>query len=145
MKTSKVKEVFGEPKPYTNSNGTTYYHNLIMENGDEINIGKKKQLSVGDELTYELTGGDDGQQRFKKAKSVQPQQQNSTSTVVSKNWEPRDQDSILYQVCLKEAVNITIATSKETFVAASPESICALAYDLASVSKKLIQQLKNVG
>lgn len=63
MKTSKVAEVVGT-KPW---NDVTY-HNLVMENGDKINIGKKKLLAVGDELNYEITG--DGQQEYDKAKSV---------------------------------------------------------------------------
>ena len=43
MKTSKIKEV-NEIKPYTNTHGTTLYHSLTMENGDKINIGKKKEV-----------------------------------------------------------------------------------------------------
>jgi len=70
IKTSKIKSISGSPTPFTNSYGTTYYHNLEMENGDKINIGKKSQCQIGWELTYELTGEDDGQQEFKKAKSV---------------------------------------------------------------------------
>lgn len=74
MKTSKIKTIHGEPKPFTNNYGTTYYHNLEMENGDKINIGKKSQCQVGWELTYELTGEDDGQQEFKKAKSAKKEE-----------------------------------------------------------------------
>jgi hypothetical protein len=73
MNTSKIKEVVSV-KPFTNSFGTTQYHCLIMDNGDEINIGKKDIQKVGWELTYELTGGDDSQQRFKKAKAAKKEE-----------------------------------------------------------------------
>lgn len=65
--TSKIKTVVSS-KPHTGANGTTIYHNLEMENGDKINIGKKKLQSVGWELTYEIV--DEGQE-YNKAKSAQ--------------------------------------------------------------------------
>ena len=72
---SKVKLIV-ECKEFINSFGTTYYHNLEMENGDKINIGKKKQLSIGDELEYEIIGDKkpDGtyQQLYPKAKTPKP-------------------------------------------------------------------------
>lgn len=75
--TAKIKRVVNV-KEYTNSHGTTHYHNLEMDNGDKINIGKKKVQEVGNELTYEIVGDkkQDGtyQQEFPKAKSVQKQQ-----------------------------------------------------------------------
>ena len=64
---SKIK-VIQSVKEWAGNNGTVYYHNLEMENGDKINIGKKKQLSVGDELSYELTG-QDGTSEYPKAKT----------------------------------------------------------------------------
>lgn len=70
MKTSKVKKVAGEPKAHTNSYGTTFYHNLEMDNGDKINIGKKHLLTEGAELTYEII--EHGQQEYNKAKNVNP-------------------------------------------------------------------------
>ena len=68
MTTSKVTKVVNS-KPYNGQNGTVYYHLLQMDNGDKINIGKKKELSVGDEITYEIT--ETGQQEYNKAKSAQ--------------------------------------------------------------------------
>ena len=68
MKTSKiktVKEVAGDGIKWRG----VYYHQLEMENGDKINIGKKKLQEVGWELTYEFTG--DGQKEYRDAKSVQ--------------------------------------------------------------------------
>ncbi len=74
-KTSKIKEVIFI-KPYNGQNGTVYYHNVEMENGDKINIGKLKEYGVGDELTYEIIG-DLGQHEFTKAKSVKLEQRKS--------------------------------------------------------------------
>ena len=61
MTTSKIKEVV-EVKPYNNDYGTTYYHCLVMDNGDKINIGKKKEQQIGWELTYEIV--EKGQQEY---------------------------------------------------------------------------------
>jgi len=62
MKTSKIKSV-DSIKPWNE----IFYHNLTMENGDKINIGKKKEQQVGWELNYEIT---DTSQEWNKAKSV---------------------------------------------------------------------------
>jgi hypothetical protein len=67
MKKSKVKNI-QSVKEWAGGNGTVYYHNLEMENGDKINIGKKKQLAVGDELDYEITE-QDGTSEYPKAKT----------------------------------------------------------------------------
>lgn len=75
-KTSKIKTVVSS-KPYTGANGVTIYHNLLMENGDKINIGKKKPQEVGWELTYQVI--DEGQE-YNKAKSVQPETGGFTPT-----------------------------------------------------------------
>ena len=66
MKTSKIKEVVNVSEPY--GKFKTLYHNLVMDNGDKINIGKVKEQIVGWELTYEIV--EEGQQEFNKAKSV---------------------------------------------------------------------------
>ena len=68
IKTANIKEI-KEIKPYTNSYGTTYYHLLELDNGDKIQLGKKKEMQTGWEVTYELVG-DTGQHEFTKAKSV---------------------------------------------------------------------------
>jgi len=70
MATSKISEV-NEVKEWGEGERKTFYHNLVMDNGDKINIGKKKQQQVGWELTYEITG-DPNQQEYTKAKSVNP-------------------------------------------------------------------------
>lgn len=68
MKTSRVK-VVASVKDWNSPNGVIKYHMVELENGDKINIGKKKELQVGDEITYEIIG-DLGQHEYTKAKSV---------------------------------------------------------------------------
>ena len=70
MKSSKIAEVI-EVKEWGEGERKTLYHNLIMENGEKINIGKKKEQQVGWELTYEIT--EEGQQEYNKAKPVMPE------------------------------------------------------------------------
>jgi len=76
MKTSKVTQVVSV-KPWTSTNGTIQYCRCVMENGDKIEIGKKKPVEVGWELTYEITG--DAGQEYTKAKAVQPEQAPSSN------------------------------------------------------------------
>jgi len=64
---SKIKNI-QEIKPWGEGDRKTFYHNLEMENGDKINIGKKKELTVGQELEYEIVG--EGQE-YNKAKAIQ--------------------------------------------------------------------------
>ena len=81
MKTSKIKQVVNK-KDFTNSHGTTIHHQLLMENGDKIEIGKKKLQVAGWELDYEIT--DDGFE-YQKAKSVQKQEPTQTSSAEVKS------------------------------------------------------------
>lgn len=71
MTTSKVKTVH-EIKEWGEGDRKTYYHNLEMENGDKINIGRKKKEVPGNELNYEFEG-EVGQHDFTKAKIVYPE------------------------------------------------------------------------
>lgn len=86
IKTSKIQQVVNS-KEFTNSFGTTIYHNLVMENGDKINIGKKKLQQTGWELTYEIIGDKkpDGsyQQEYPKAKAAQKEEFNVGSNTYS--------------------------------------------------------------
>ena len=68
IKTAKIQEI-KNISPYQNSYGTTYYHHLVMDNGDKIDIGKKSECKVGWDLTYEIIG-DPGQHEYTKAKSA---------------------------------------------------------------------------
>jgi len=71
MKTAKITKVVGK-KDFTNSYGTTIYHQLQMDNGDKIEIGKKKELKEGWELTYEITDEGFEYMKAKTAKADQP-------------------------------------------------------------------------
>jgi hypothetical protein len=69
MKTAKIKSIH-QIKPWNGPNGTVYYHWLEMDNGDLIDIGKKKELKVGWDITYEIT---ETQHKYNKAKTVKPE------------------------------------------------------------------------
>lgn len=73
MKTSNVKEIVETSGDGVKWNGT-YFQNLVMVNGDKMNIGAKKPYSVNDQISYEIIGDkkDDGsyQHEFPKAKRV---------------------------------------------------------------------------
>lgn len=100
-KTSKVKKVVSA-KPYTGTHGTTIYHNLEMENGDKINIGKKTEQKVGYELTYEII--DEGQE-YNKAKSAKKEEVQSGPAVKNEGV----QKLIVAQNSMTNAVNYGIA------------------------------------
>ncbi len=102
MKTSKIKTVVNS-KEWSNNGKTIIYHNLEMENGDKINIGKVKLQLVGWELTYEIT--EQGQQEFNKAKAVQKEQQAYTQNKPTTTTKTVDvQDLIVKQSSLKASV-----------------------------------------
>ena len=118
MKTSRIKNVVSV-KPHTNNYGTTYYHNLEMENGDKINLGKKKEQQIGWELTYEII--EEGQQEFNKAKAVAPEGFKSGGFKSSFKSNDNRQESIIRQSTLKCAVEYLKGTEpslEEVFEAA---------------------------
>ncbi len=115
MKTSKIKEVVNVSEPY--GKFKTLYHNLVMDNGDKINIGKVKEQIVGWELTYEIV--EEGQQEFNKAKAVQKEYPSNFNTqskpsapaasdkMSKQDWADKDEAkeiSIVRQSSLKAAV-----------------------------------------
>ena len=102
MKISKIKTVVSI-KPHKNSYGETFYHNLEMENGDKINIGKKKEQQVGWELTYEIT--EQGQQEYNKAKAVAPESFNKSNNYTPSNSSNDDRQLLIVkQSSIKAAV-----------------------------------------
>ena len=104
MKTSKIKSVVNT-KEWSNNGKTIIYHNLEMDNGDKINIGKVKVQQVGWELTYLIL--EEGQQEFNKAKAVQKEQQAYTQSKPTTNTTTKNvdvQDLIVKQSSLKAAV-----------------------------------------
>ena len=108
MKTSKIKNVVNT-KEWSNNGKTIIYHNLEMENGDKINIGKVKVQQVGWELTYEIT--EQGQQEFNKSKAVQKEQSNFSSGGGFQK-SPDVQKSIVRQSSLKASVELCSAFVK---------------------------------
>tara|TARA_R100000781_G_scaffold3464_1_gene4847 strand:+ start:3711 stop:4145 length:435 start_codon:yes stop_codon:yes gene_type:complete len=101
-KTSNIKKVVNI-KEYEGKYGKTLYHDLEMENGDKINIGKKKEQQEGWELTYDIV--EVGQQEYNKARAVAPE------GFTPKTFTPKPQGKsdnvqlmIVKQSCLKCAV-----------------------------------------
>lgn len=130
--TAKVKEVIST-KPWND----VIYHNLVMDNGDKINIGKKKTLVPGDELTYQQTG--DGQQEYNKAKSVQ-KDQFSPSPQGGGNDRT---DAILYQTCLKAASEALVCMYDPQFANSqiTVTAINDMALEMAQQAKANIAKL----
>jgi len=120
MITSKIKEVVSV-KPHENSYGITLYHSLLMENGDKINIGKKKEQLVGWELTYEIV--EKGQQEYNKAKAVAPEnfKSNGQKSYSSSFKKDDVQNLIVRQSSLKSAVDYCRGNN------CSPEEVCETA------------------
>jgi len=103
MKTSKIKTVVSIKPHQTQKYGTTFYHNLEMENGDKINIGKKKEQKVGWELTYEIE--EQGQHEYNKAKAVAPESFNKSNNYTPSNSSNDDRQLLIVkQSSIKAAV-----------------------------------------
>lgn len=147
MKTSKIKLV-NEVNQYTNDYGVTYYHLIVMENGDKINIGKKKKQLEGWELTYELIG-DAGQHEYTKAKSVQkenlpPEQQQKIETkmVESKVKKEEYLKGIEVGHAVNNAVNLLCAGLEFQGIEAdnNEDKIKAYARKILGISNDLKQE-----
>lgn len=111
MKKSKIKKVVSI-KEWKSQNGVIHYHNLEMENGDKINIGKKKEQELGEELCYKIT--EEGQQEYNKAKAVNPDYDEKFGGS-NKSWKSTETSddktkSIIKQVCLKAAAALYSGT-----------------------------------
>ena len=103
MKTSKIKTVVSIKPHQTEKYGTTFYHNLKMENGDKINIGKKKEQKIGWELTYEIT--EQGQQEYNRARAVASESFNKSNNFTSSNSSNDDRQLLIVkQSSIKAAV-----------------------------------------
>jgi len=103
MKTSKIKTVVSIKPHQTQKYGTTFYHNLEMENGDKINIGKKKEQKIGWELTYEIT--EQGQHEYNKARAVAPESFNKSNNYTPSNSSNDDRQLLIVkQSSIKAAV-----------------------------------------
>lgn len=73
MTTSKIKIIHGV-NPWKADNGTVFYHDLEMENGDRGSIWKKKEnaFTVWQELTYELVDTANWKKRIKEERKEFP-------------------------------------------------------------------------
>lgn len=134
---SKVK-VIQQVKEWAGNNGTVYYHNVEMENSDKINIGRKKQLEIGDELSYEII---DSGQEYNKAKWKKEELiTNSTKPVFNSN-----QDAILYQSTMKEvmAYFLTNGFNGETDLKSNMDAISDTCLYLSKKSKSNIKKLED--
>lgn len=145
MKTSKIKRI-ESVKEWGEGDRRTLYHSVEMENGDKINIGKKKTMNMGDELNYEIV---DTGQEYNKAKSVTPDYDNQTSLRPPNTPKSQDnvQDHILFSVCLKE-VNLYVCQHGTSDLlplepnAGNPLDVIAeAAFVLAKSCKEKISQL----
>jgi spermidine/putrescine-binding protein len=105
IKTAKIKNVKDVSEPY--GKYKTLYHNIEMDNGDKINIGKVKEQQVGWELTYKIV--EQGQQEYNKAKSVQPEGGFTPSKSASGNFSKDKNKQITELACLKAAASISAA------------------------------------
>ena len=98
MKTSKITEVIKVSEwmnPKTNK--LTYYHHLVMENGDKIDIGKLSKMEVGTEMNYEITST---QYEFNKARAVWNQGGYNSNSF---NKDPKTQNKIDYFAAYQRA------------------------------------------
>lgn len=99
--TAKIKEVV-RTKDYTGNHGTTIYHDLIMDNGDKINIGKKTLQKVGWKLSYEIVDEQSGE--FMKSKSIKPEEVTGNTQVnTPSNSGLNVQNLIVAQSCISSA------------------------------------------
>ena len=105
--TSKIKEVV-RTKNYTGAHGTIIYHDLVMENGDKIQLGKKTLQKVGYELYYEII--DEGHE-YNKAKAIKPEEVNGGQATSQPSKSGLDvQRAIIAQNALTNSVNYHSST-----------------------------------
>ena len=105
--TSKIKEVV-RTKDYNNVHGTIIYHDLVMENDDKIQLGKKTLQKVGYELSYEIV--DEGHE-YNKAKAIKPEEVNGGQATSQPSKSGLDvQRAIIAQNALTNSVNYHSST-----------------------------------
>ena len=109
--TAKIKEVV-RTKDHTNSYGTTIYHDLVMDNGDKIQIGKKKLQQVGWELSYQIV--EEGHE-YNKANGIKPEDVGGSSGSSSSSGSAKSasvQNMIVAQSCISSACALLQGSSK---------------------------------
>tara|TARA_R100000773_G_C4221208_1_gene120222 strand:- start:4119 stop:4580 length:462 start_codon:yes stop_codon:yes gene_type:complete len=139
IKTAKISKV-NNKKEWQGPKGTIIYHDLIMDNGDKINIGKKKDQLEGWDITYEITG-DIGQQEYVKAKAAQPEGGFTKSFAA-----PKNNKQITELACLKVAATISAAYINQGHKV-NTDDVIRLKNELVNDilrSEKPVESLKNV-
>ncbi len=145
IKTSKILSV-DSVKEYSTNNRIIYYHNLQMENGDKINIGKNKTQQIGWEITYEIIGDqkEDGtyQEIYPKAKYAQKDQFNKSNTYSQKS-SGYDTKGVEVGHAINNAVNMICAGVSFDNVdpdMPSGKKIKAYARNILLISKQLKEE-----
>jgi len=146
IKTSKILSV-DSVKEYSSNNRKIYYHNLQMENGDKINIGKNKIQQVGWELTYEIIGDkkEDGtyQEIYPKAKYAQKEQFNKQNNY-SQRSSGYDTKGVEVGHAINNAVNMICAGVSFDNVdpnISSGQKIKAYARNILLIAKQLKEEM----
>jgi hypothetical protein len=124
--------------------GETYYaHKYVMEDASELNANHKSQnpFKVGDEVEYEVKGQDPKGNNKGSVSKVQ-QQTNGGNSFQKKEYVDNS-DAILYQVCLKGAIDIH-ASGGNGLVLPTEEALNAYAFNLAKGAKENIKVLKQI-
>lgn len=101
-KTSKISKIEFKQE-WKGQNGTIFYHNIWLENGDIGQIGTKEKLpsklAVGNELNYDIQTDERGN----KIKAISPKSQFNGSSSFAKS--PEQQKQIIKQSSLKAAID----------------------------------------
>ena len=138
IKTSKIAEVH-KMTPWDGPNGTIIYHWLLMENGDMIDIGKKKECKVGWDITYQIT---DTQHKYNKAKAEQPQEGTPAATAIQENIKRKDDNlkGIKIGHAITNAVNLLVGSKFDYSDTSKAEGVIK-AY--AKMILKISEELEN--
>ena len=123
--TSTVKRI-ESVKDWNGGNGVIYFHNLEMDNGHKINSGKKKKLSEGDTLSYEVV--EVGQEEYSKTKPWNPEYDkpnNDKSSFVKKSGGQNASFALSY------AKDLVCATGLPSGSNPTPDVIANQVFDIA--------------
>lgn len=117
---------------YNGQHGTIYYHHLEMENGDKIDIGKKKKMMVGWTIDYEITG-DAGQHEFTKAKTAKSEERPTKKDDYTKGIEVGHAiNNAVNMICAGVELNIKETSTNEEKI-----------YEYAKTVMAISNRLKN--
>jgi hypothetical protein len=113
-----VKAVKSQPKSWMSKHGEMYTWLIQVEgNGEPVQLNKKPSSTapkVGDVIYGEIELSDFGQ-KLQQVQRPQPQAQQSYTPAAKKEWQPRDDDRIVAQWAIGNAITLLepeIAKSK---------------------------------